>query len=174
MTLRVLSVFGTRPEAVKMAPVVQELARTPGISPLICVTAQHRQMLDQVLSLFNLHPDIDLNLMRPNQSLAELSALLVATAGLEPLPWLTERAGLYHLAGSGCCSRLEWGQTILKLDPHPEEQLTREILPALTADFPTPAQRPLFSALDCSRFTRTFDLRLPDWQAALRLAMEAV
>ncbi len=76
MTLRVLSVFGTRPEAVKMAPVVQELARTPGITPLICVTAQHRQMLDQVLSLFDLHPDIDLDLMRPNQSLAELTAAI--------------------------------------------------------------------------------------------------
>ncbi len=76
MTLRVLSVFGTRPEAVKMAPVVQELARTSGIAPLICVTAQHRQMLDQVLSLFNLHPDIDLDLMRPNQSLAELTATI--------------------------------------------------------------------------------------------------
>ena len=76
MTLRVLSIFGTRPEAVKMAPVVQELARTPGISPLICVTAQHRQMLDQVLHLFDLHPDIDLDLMRPNQSLAELTAAI--------------------------------------------------------------------------------------------------
>jgi UDP-N-acetylglucosamine 2-epimerase (non-hydrolysing) len=76
MTLRVLSVFGTRPEAVKMAPVVQELARTPGVTPLICVTAQHRQMLDQVLSLFNLTPDIDLDLMRPNQSLAELTAAI--------------------------------------------------------------------------------------------------
>ena len=76
MTLRVLSIFGTRPEAVKMAPVVQELARTPGIVPLICVTAQHRQMLDQVLHLFDLHPDIDLDLMRPNQSLAELTAAI--------------------------------------------------------------------------------------------------
>ena len=76
MTLRVLSVFGTRPEAVKMAPVVQQLARTPGIIPFICVTAQHRQMLDQVLSLFDLHPDIDLDLMRPNQSLAELTAAI--------------------------------------------------------------------------------------------------
>ena len=76
MTLRVLSIFGTRPEAVKMAPVVQERARTPAITSLICVTAQHRQMLDQVLSLFNLTPDIDLDLMRPNQSLAELTSAL--------------------------------------------------------------------------------------------------
>ena len=74
MNLRVLSIFGTRPEAVKMAPVVQELARTPGITPVVCVTAQHRQMLDQVLNLFGITPDIDLNLMRPDQSLAQLTA----------------------------------------------------------------------------------------------------
>jgi UDP-N-acetylglucosamine 2-epimerase (non-hydrolysing) len=72
----VLSIFGTRPEAVKMAPVVQQLARTSGITSLICVTAQHREMLDQVLSLFHLTPDIDLNLMHPNQSLAELTAAI--------------------------------------------------------------------------------------------------
>ena len=75
-SIRVLSIFGTRPEAVKMAPVVQELARTPGITPVVCVTAQHRQMLDQVLNLFGITPDIDLNLMRSDQSLAELTAAI--------------------------------------------------------------------------------------------------
>jgi UDP-N-acetylglucosamine 2-epimerase (non-hydrolysing) len=74
MTLRVLSIFGTRPEAVKMAPVVQALAQTPALTSLVCVTAQHRQMLDQVLGLFNIHPDVDLNLMQPDQSLANLTA----------------------------------------------------------------------------------------------------
>jgi UDP-N-acetylglucosamine 2-epimerase (non-hydrolysing) len=83
VTLRVLSIFGTRPEAVKMAPVVQALARTSQITSLICVTAQHREMLDQVLSLFNLTPDIDLDLMRPNQSLAELTAALFTS--LDPV-----------------------------------------------------------------------------------------
>jgi len=72
--MKILSVFGTRPEAVKMAPVVQRLAQTPGIESRVCVTAQHRQMLDQVLHLFNIQPDYDLDLMRDNQSLAELSA----------------------------------------------------------------------------------------------------
>lgn len=72
--LRVLSIFGTRPEAVKMAPVVQRLAQTPGVESRVCVTAQHRQMLDQVLNVFNIRPDIDLDLMRPNQSLARLTA----------------------------------------------------------------------------------------------------
>jgi len=74
--LRILSVFGTRPEAVKMAPVVRQLARTPGVESLVCVTAQHRQMLDQVLGLFEIEPDMDLDLMREDQSLAELSAAI--------------------------------------------------------------------------------------------------
>ncbi|HWQ05128.1 MAG TPA: UDP-N-acetylglucosamine 2-epimerase (non-hydrolyzing) [Longilinea sp.] len=72
--LRVLSIFGTRPEAVKMAPVVAALAHTAEIESRVCVTAQHREMLDQVLNLFGITPDVDLNLMRPNQSLAELTA----------------------------------------------------------------------------------------------------
>lgn len=81
--LRVLSVFGTRPEAVKMAPVVRRLAETPGVEARICVTAQHRQMLDPVLALFGLRPDVDLDLMRPDQPLAELTAALFN--GLDPV-----------------------------------------------------------------------------------------
>ncbi len=72
--LRVVSIFGTRPEAVKMAPVVQALAAQSDIESRVVVTAQHRQMLDQVLAVFNIQPDVDLNLMRPNQSLAQLTA----------------------------------------------------------------------------------------------------
>jgi UDP-N-acetylglucosamine 2-epimerase (non-hydrolysing) len=72
----VLSVFGTRPEVVKMAPVVHALAQTPGVEARVCVTAQHREMLDQVLNLFDIEPDIDLDLMRENQPLAELSAAI--------------------------------------------------------------------------------------------------
>lgn len=72
--MRILTIFGTRPEAVKLAPVLRELAKVPGVESRVCVTAQHRQMLDQVLELFQIKPDYDLNLMRENQSLAELSA----------------------------------------------------------------------------------------------------
>jgi UDP-N-acetylglucosamine 2-epimerase (non-hydrolysing) len=75
--LRVLSIFGTRPEAVKMAPVVKALAQEPAVESLVCVTAQHRQMLDQVLNLFEICPDVDLNLMRPNQSLAQITASIM-------------------------------------------------------------------------------------------------
>lgn len=75
-SLRVLSIFGTRPEAVKMAPVVLRLSETPGVKSLVCVTAQHRQMLDQVLNLFQITPDVDLDLMTPDQSLAGLTAAI--------------------------------------------------------------------------------------------------
>ncbi len=81
--IRVLSVFGTRPEAVKMAPVVKALAAAPGVEARVCVTAQHRQMLDQILRLFEISPDYDLDLMREDQSLAELSAAIFT--GLDPV-----------------------------------------------------------------------------------------
>ena len=74
--MKVLSVVGTRPEAVKMAPVILRLRETPGVESVVCVTAQHREMLDQVFSLFDILPEIDLNLMRPGQTLAGISAAI--------------------------------------------------------------------------------------------------
>lgn len=71
---KVLLVFGTRPEAIKMAPVVKTLKRTPEIDARVCVTAQHREMLDQVLNLFEIVPDYDLDLMKPGQSLFEITS----------------------------------------------------------------------------------------------------
>ncbi len=104
--------------------------------------------------------------------LAEVTAQLLAVAGSNPLEWMDERKGLYHLAGSGAASRLEWAQAILRLDPCQEEQVVDQVSPARTADFPTKAQRPLFSALNCDHFTEVFALRLPHWEDALRMAME--
>ncbi len=75
--LRVLSIIGTRPEAVKMGPVVQALAAEPAIEARVCVTAQHREMLDQVLEIFTISPDVDLDLMKPDQSLAALTAAIM-------------------------------------------------------------------------------------------------
>ncbi|MCK5053212.1 MAG: UDP-N-acetylglucosamine 2-epimerase (non-hydrolyzing) [Anaerolineales bacterium] len=75
--LKVLSIFGTRPEAIKMAPVVNMLSVTPDVESLVCVTAQHRQMLDQVLDLFAITPDFDLDVMRPDQSLPDLTATVI-------------------------------------------------------------------------------------------------
>lgn len=78
MTLRVLSVFGTRPEAIKMAPIVRALADNDRFASHVCVTAQHREMLDQVLSIFAINPDYDLDLMRPGQDLSDLTGRILA------------------------------------------------------------------------------------------------
>lgn len=78
---KVIAIFGTRPEAIKMAPVVTELRRSPTLDLRVCVTAQHRGLLDQVLSLFDITPDHDLDLMLPNQSLDTLTARLLTGVG---------------------------------------------------------------------------------------------
>ncbi len=72
--MKTLTVFGTRPEAIKMAPLVHALADHPNFDSSVCVTAQHREMLDQVLKIFEMQPDIDLNLMRPGQDLFEVTS----------------------------------------------------------------------------------------------------
>lgn len=71
--IKVMSIFGTRPEAIKMAPLVKELENRKEIKSIVCVTAQHRQMLDQVLETFNIKPDYDLNIMKPGQTLSEIT-----------------------------------------------------------------------------------------------------
>lgn len=101
------------------------------------------------------------------RTLADVTAQLLGKG----FDCLSERRGLYHVAGNGHASRLEWAQKIVELDPNKHEQKVREIVPALTADFPTPAQRPLFSALDCNLFQSTFDIPLPKWEDALKMAM---
>ena len=72
--IRVMTIFGTRPEAIKMAPLVAELQRRPGLEPVCCVTAQHREMLDSVLEIFQLRPDYDLNIMEPRQTLSTITS----------------------------------------------------------------------------------------------------
>ena len=72
--LRIMSVFGTRPEAIKMAPLVKELASRAGVTSICCVTAQHREMLDSVLEIFRLRPDYDLNIMEPRQTLSTITS----------------------------------------------------------------------------------------------------
>lgn len=72
--MKVLTVFGTRPEAIKMAPLVRSLESAPGMVSRLCVTAQHRQMLDQVLDLFELSPDHDLDIMKPGQTLSGITS----------------------------------------------------------------------------------------------------
>jgi dTDP-4-dehydrorhamnose reductase len=75
------------------------------------------------------------------------------------------------VAGSGYTSRYEWAKQILANDPNRFEQMAQTIEPGRSEEFPTPATRPLFSALDCTYFERTFGLRLPPWDSTLKLAM---
>jgi dTDP-4-dehydrorhamnose reductase len=103
--------------------------------------------------------------------LAEAISAMLARSLPDPLNYFSERSGIYHLGGAGSVSRFDFAKAILRLDPHPEEQRTTRLIPALTADFPTPARRPLYSGLDCSRFERVFDLRLPGWEESLGLAI---
>ncbi|NMA83904.1 MAG: UDP-N-acetylglucosamine 2-epimerase (non-hydrolyzing) [Epulopiscium sp.] len=79
--IKVMSVFGTRPEAIKMAPLVKELESTPEIESVVCVTAQHREMLDQVLDIFKIQPDYDLDIMKDKQTLTDIT--MRALKGLE-------------------------------------------------------------------------------------------
>jgi len=81
--VKVLVVFGTRPEAIKMAPLILALASDPAFESRICVTAQHREMLDQVLRLFSIVPDYDLNIMQPDQGLTEITSRILI--GMQPV-----------------------------------------------------------------------------------------
>lgn len=75
--VRILTVFGTRPEAIKMVPVIKALSLVKGVESKVCVTGQHREMLDQVLGLFDIRPDFDLDLMAPNQDLTDITSMVL-------------------------------------------------------------------------------------------------
>jgi len=142
--MKVLSVFGTRPEAIKMAPVVKELRRhKERIESLVCVTAQHREMLDQVLALFGIDPEYDLNVMQENQSLAQVAANVllrldevlekeqpdwVLTQGDTTTAMIATLAGFYREVRVG---HIEAGlRTWNKRHPFPEE-INRKIADAV-------------------------------------------
>ena len=76
---KIMLVFGTRPEAIKICPLILELRKRPGIQTVVCVTAQHRQMLDQVLSTFNIQPDYDLNIMKERQTLFDITSNILSS-----------------------------------------------------------------------------------------------
>lgn len=134
MKIKVMTIFGTRPEAIKMAPLVKELESRDEIESIVCVTAQHRQMLDQVLEVFDISPDYDLNLMRSGQTLVDIT-----TKALESLDKVIKEAKpdivLVHgdttttLAGSLAAfynqvkvGHVEAGlRTYDKYSPYPEE-----------------------------------------------------
>lgn len=76
---KVMCVFGTRPEAIKICPLVLEMKKRPGLEVVVCVTAQHRQMLDQVLETFGVVPDYDLNIMKDRQSLFDITQSILSS-----------------------------------------------------------------------------------------------
>jgi dTDP-4-dehydrorhamnose reductase len=104
--------------------------------------------------------------------LAEATALLLAKISEHPLEWLLERAGIYHCTGGGFCSRYEWAEKIIELDPGKEEQKVKKLERAKSNEFPVPADRPLVSVLNNGKLEQTFGLRQPDWQKGLQLTME--
>ena len=103
--------------------------------------------------------------------LAEITSLLLAQNQARLYEIMREKRGIYHLAGSGYTSRYEWAKQILLNDPERSQQIVKTVQPVQSEEFPTPALRPLFSALDCTRFETTFGLRLPPWDKTLKLAM---
>ena len=153
--LRIMSVFGTRPEAIKMAPLVQELARREGVRSLCCVTAQHREMLDSVLDIFQLRPDFDLNIMEPRQTLSTITSKcltgmdrvleqakpdLVLVHGDTSTTFAGALAAFYHQIEVG---HVEAGlRTYDKYSPYPEEMNRRLVGSIAGLHFcPTPRNR---------------------------------
>ena len=134
MSIRVMTIFGTRPEAIKMAPLILELQKRPGIEALCCVTAQHRQMLDSVLEIFRLKPDYDLDIMEPRQTLSTITTKcllgmegvlteakpdLVLVHGDTSTTFAGALAAFYHQVKVG---HVEAGlRTWDKYSPYPEE-----------------------------------------------------
>ncbi|MFA5835427.1 MAG: dTDP-4-dehydrorhamnose reductase [Bellilinea sp.] len=104
-----------------------------------------------------------------SRMLAEVTSQLLARYGMDP-SWVLERQGLYHLAGAGAVSRYDWVKEILKAVGRDDVM----VVPAKTAEFPTPAVRPLFSALDCSMFSARFGIGLPDWRTTAGFVMEGI
>ncbi|SFU64918.1 UDP-N-acetylglucosamine 2-epimerase (non-hydrolysing) [Alicyclobacillus macrosporangiidus] len=151
-SIRVMTVFGTRPEAVKMAPLVKALDRTPGVESLVCVTAQHREMLDQVLEVFAIQPDEDLDIMEPCQTLGTITRK--ALQGLEDVierrrpdivlvhgdtttTFAAALAAFYHQVAIG---HVEAGlRTYDKYSPFPEE-MNRQLADVLCDLFFAPTE----------------------------------
>jgi dTDP-4-dehydrorhamnose reductase len=104
--------------------------------------------------------------------LAQISAQMLLLGGDDILDWCRQNRGTYHLAGNGYTSRFDLAKEILRSDPQPEEHIYKELQPASSEDFPLPAQRPAFSALNCTKFKHTFGLSLPAWQYALHYVLQ--
>lgn len=134
MKKKIMTIFGTRPEAIKMAPLVHELKKYEELEPIVCVTAQHRQMLDQVLDIFAIKPDHDLNIMKDRQTLVDVTTRalhgldevmkevkpdMVLVHGDTTTTFVASLAALYNQVAVG---HVEAGlRTYNKFSPYPEE-----------------------------------------------------
>ena len=150
--IKVMSIFGTRPEAIKMAPLVKELERRPEIESIVCVTAQHREMLDQVLTTFDIKPDYDLNIMQQGQTLADITTR--ALQGLDGVikaakpdiilvhgdTTTTFAGGLAAFYNQVAIGHVEAGlRTYNKYSPYPEE-MNRQMVDCMTDMFFAPTE----------------------------------
>jgi len=107
-----------------------------------------------------------------SRMLAETTAMLPARRQGDIVGWLKDRAGVYHVAGGGGTRRFEWAKAALDLGPSKKEQIVEQVLPARADESATAARRPVNSPLCCDRVEAACGLRLPEWEAAPRLAME--
>ena len=142
-------------------------------------STRRSNFLLKVLSWAKKHPEIkvvDDQTSSPTwaRTLAQLTALVVHSGRSNIRAWISENQGVYHLAGSGAASRFDWAQQILKIIPESLNPLGTRVLPAKTAEFPSPAARPEYSVLSCRKFERTFGVKVPDWTNSLRLALQAL
>ncbi len=142
--IKVMSIFGTRPEAIKMAPLVKELEKREEIKSIVCVTAQHREMLDQVLETFQITPDYDLNIMKQGQTLSDITTRalqgisevikdskpdIVLVHGDTPTTFAGGLAAFYNQVAIG---HVEAGlRTYNKYSPYPEE-MNRQMVDCMT------------------------------------------
>ncbi len=104
--------------------------------------------------------------------LAEVTSQVIAQGRDNTQEYISEKSGLYHLAGGGSCSRYEWAKAILESDPNKKEQVVKDLLTAKTSDFPAPAARPNNTVLVCNHFYNHFKLILPDWRISIRAMLE--
>lgn len=108
----------------------------------------------------------------PARLMAEITASLVSKIENNTESWMQEHQGIYHCACKGYCSRYEWAKEVLRLKSNSQELIGQQLLPASTNEFSTPAQRPLMSCLEISKFETVFEMKIPHWLKALELAME--
>jgi len=104
--------------------------------------------------------------------LAILSTTFISNSENKSMNQFEMKGGLYHLAGGGHTSRYEWTKSIINHIPKDITVKVKRVLPAKSVEFPAPATRPMFSALNCDKFENSFSLKIPGWETSLKLMFE--